>query len=90
MRFIGTNSGNFKMLIALGKKGDTEINQYSIDTGNGSNIFQPNYFTMNRDHLDGKLQKMIIGKEIAKVKTETLVIKPLEKKATNKAVSEDL
>jgi len=46
----------------MDKDASNEINQYSIDTGNGSNILQPHYFTMNRDHLDGKLTKMLIGK----------------------------
>jgi len=63
-KFVGTNSGNFKMLIQMDKDASKEINQYSIDTGNGSNILQPHYFTMNRDHLDGKLTKMIIGQQI--------------------------
>lgn len=76
MRFVGTNSGNLKMLIQMDKNAANEINQYSIDTGNGSNIFQPHYFTMNRAHLDGKLTPMLIGNQISEVNSETLIINP--------------
>lgn len=39
MRWIGTNTGNFKMLISMSKNPAEEVNQYSLDTGNGGNIF---------------------------------------------------
>lgn len=60
--FTTTHTGNLKMLVALAKKSEDEVNLISIDTGNGGNIFQPHYFDMNRNHLDGKLAKLIIGR----------------------------
>jgi len=41
------------------------------------NIFQSHYFDMNRDHLDGKLLPMKLGKDLEKVDTSTLVINVL-------------
>lgn len=57
-RFTGRHTANLKMLVQLSNNSTEEINEYSIDTGTGANIFQPHYFDMNRDHLDGKLQTM--------------------------------
>ena len=73
----------------MDKDSSKEINQYSLDTGNGANILQPHYFTMNRDHLDGKLTPMLIGNQVSAIKTETLIINPKLTKSTSGA-TEDL
>lgn len=51
-------SGNFKMVVQLGRSPEDDKSWFSIDAGQNGNLFQGNYFDMNRDHLDGKLKVM--------------------------------
>lgn len=57
-KFIGVHSANYKQIIDMSTERE---GKYSIDTGNDANIFSPHYFTMNKDHLSGKLQSMLVG-----------------------------
>jgi hypothetical protein len=38
-RFTGRHTANLKMLIQMSRNSTEEINEYSIDTGTGANIF---------------------------------------------------
>jgi hypothetical protein len=58
-----------------------ENNLFSIDSGNGSNIFQKHYFDMNSDHLQGKLKPMYMQERIDQVVTETLTLEPTKSKS---------
>jgi hypothetical protein len=51
-------------VIAHAEEIKDSVNLWSIDTGNNGNILAGNYFTMNKDHLEGKLRKMFIGSEL--------------------------
>jgi acyl-homoserine lactone acylase PvdQ len=75
-RFVSTHAANLKFAIQMHEDPKQEINLFSIDTGNGQNIFQANYFDMNRAHLDGNLHTMYLGADIQDIKTETLIIRP--------------
>jgi hypothetical protein len=77
------------MLVSLDKDPKKEVNLYSIDTGNGGNIFQPHYFDMNRNHLDGKLKSMVIGAGIEEVAHQTLMLVP-ESQRKDKETKDDL
>jgi len=81
--FNAVQAGGYKHLIEMGDKTYTgskhdklDDNLYSIDTGNNGNIFMGNYFTMNRNHLDGKLHSMYIGDQINLTPTHELKIVP--------------
>jgi hypothetical protein len=76
MKFTSTHVAGYKMIIAHGETAQQGTNLYSIDTGTNGNIFAGNYFDMNKDHLSGNLQKMLIGPAIQHVKTSNLIIKP--------------
>lgn len=69
-----THAANYKQIITLNKDSATDTNRFSIDTGVGAHPFRGNYFDMNRNHLDGNLYKMRIGKQVEEVKTTTLII----------------
>jgi len=63
-RFLSTHAANFKLLIQHHEDPEKEVSLHSIDTGDGMNIFAGHYFDMNRDHLDGNLQPMMLGKDL--------------------------
>jgi len=55
----------------------------SIDTGMSGNLFGVDYFTMNKDHLSGQLQKMDIRfSKLMKPDSNNYVLKihPITKK----------
>jgi len=76
-RFTGRHTANFKMLVQMNQNPEEEINEYSIDTGTGANIFQPHYFDMNKNHLEGKLLTMLLGSKVEDVPNNKLTIKPI-------------
>ena len=87
-RFVSTHAANFKMLVSL-EASDSHLtpspknNLYSIDTGDGSNIFNKHYFDMNEDHLNGNLKPMYMREHISEVNTETLTLNPISNKNKN-------
>ena len=76
MKFESKGVAGYKQIIAHGNSGEDGVNLYSIDTGADGNILAGNYFTMNANHLAGKLHKMYIGTQIEQVKHSTLVLRP--------------
>ena len=72
--FNAKHAANYKQVIEIGPNANKGL--YSIDTGNNGNVFQGHYFTMNSDHLQGKLQTMkVLGsKELGDVPKKTLTI----------------
>ena len=54
-RFTSNHAANLKMVVAHADEPEDEVNLYSIDTGDSMNLWQPHYFDMNDDHLEGKL-----------------------------------
>lgn len=75
-----THAANYKQIITLTQDARKDVNLYSIDTGVGAHPLRGNYFDMNRNHLDGKLYKMRIGKQVEEVPTTTLIVHPRAKK----------
>lgn len=71
--FKSVHSANFKHIVDLSTERE---GLYSVDTGNDGNIFSGHYFTMNKDHINGRLQTMKIGQELQNIKTNTLIIHP--------------
>lgn len=62
MRFDASVVSNYKMIIAHGETAEEGTNLYSIDTGTQGNMLAGEYyFSMNANHLAGKLHKMYIG-----------------------------
>jgi len=77
----GILTGKFPSLLTANLKMITDTSnpdkdEYSIDTGDGMNLFADHYFDMNRDHLDGKLKPVLVGKQVDTVPNEKLIIKP--------------
>ena len=79
MIFDAKHSANYKQVIAVGSETEEGKGLYSIDTGNNGNLFATHYFSMNADHLEGRLQPMrrMGTKDFNEVKTKTLTLKPL-------------
>lgn len=80
-----THVSNYKQVIEFAENPSDDINLMSIDTGMGGNYFAGHYFTMNADHLAGKLQPMetnfkkLIQQEVPG-KNKILKIHPLSTK----------
>jgi len=51
-----THVSNYKQIIEFAQNPKDDHNLMSIDTGMSGNYFAGHYFTMNADHLTGKLQ----------------------------------
>ena len=51
-----THVSNYKQVIEFAQNPKDDVNLMSIDTGMGGNYFAGHYFTMNANHLSGKLQ----------------------------------
>ena len=61
-KFESTHVAGLKMIVAHSADGAKQAtNLFSCDTGINGNIFSKHYFNMNEDHLNGKLQEMLIG-----------------------------
>ena len=55
----------FKMVVNFDESDETkDTSLYMIDTGMNGNPFQGHYFDLNQDHIDGKLRKMRIGRDV--------------------------
>lgn len=81
MKFESKGVAGYKQIIANGNTAEEGVNLYSIDTGANGNILAGNYFTMNENHLAGKLHKMLIGSQIQEVPFSTLVLRPKSQQA---------
>jgi hypothetical protein len=64
-KFTSSHVAGFKTIIQQGTTADSAVNLYSIDTGNDGNLFAGNYFSMNENHLGGKLHTMYFGHHLA-------------------------
>ena len=56
--FKSTHTANFKSVFEFRDDPKDDVNLLSIDTGMNGNLFGGNYFSMNSDHLDGKLNQV--------------------------------
>jgi hypothetical protein len=89
-KFLASHVAGYKMIVQHGETAQTGENLYSIDTGNDENIFTGHYFDMNKRHLAGNLQTMLIGNQIQETKTKTLFVKPESDKPKVKGDAADL
>jgi hypothetical protein len=71
-----SNAANYKSVVQLDPDEGKQLNLISIDTGMNGNPFQGNYFSFNKDHLEGKLMTVKTGKDVDSLKTKKLVLKP--------------
>ncbi len=78
MLFKSSHVAGYKQIIAHADSPHQGTNLYSIDTGLNGNILAGHYFDMNKDHLAGKLRKMIIGPQLQEITHKTLIIKKKE------------
>ena len=49
---------------------------YSMDAGMDGHPFMSHYFDMAQDHVQGKLSKMKIGRDIERTPVRVLILKP--------------
>ena len=66
----------YKMAFAHGHDDHSGEGWYNIDTGMDGNAFTSRYFDANEDFYNGKLNKVLIGPQIAEVDTKVLLLKP--------------
>ena len=57
--FKSGHTANYKQVIEFNSDPSKDVNLMSIDTGMSGNLFSGNYFTMNKPHLNGDLNKVI-------------------------------
>lgn len=63
-KFLSSHTAGYKMIVQHAETAKAGENLFSIDTGNDGNIWAGHYFDMNKRHLAGELQKMLIGDQI--------------------------
>lgn len=57
--FKSVHTANYKQVTSFSKDAKNDETLMSIDTGASGNLFGGNYFNMNRDHLYGRLKKVV-------------------------------
>lgn len=56
--FKAVHTANFKQVIKFNPEGVDDVNLMTIDTGASGNLFGAHYFSMNADHMKGKLRRV--------------------------------
>ena len=52
------HTANYRQVVSFGETHSEDVNLMSLDTGMSGNLFGGHYFTMNSDHLSGKLYRI--------------------------------